>query len=61
MKATIAWRKSSYSKADADCVEVGRAAGHVGLRDSKHVESGHLTVPAPQFRAFVASIKASDL
>ncbi|GAB2667330.1 hypothetical protein GCM10027271_28600 [Saccharopolyspora gloriosae] len=29
------WRKSSRSHAANGCVEVGAAAGHVGVRDSK--------------------------
>ena len=30
-----AWRKSSYSGSEANCVEVGNAAGLVKVRDTK--------------------------
>ncbi|MCD0448163.1 DUF397 domain-containing protein [Actinocorallia sp. API 0066] len=32
----------------------------VGLRDSKHVDLGHLAVTTPRFRSFIRSIKAND-
>ncbi|MEO3782865.1 DUF397 domain-containing protein [Actinocorallia sp. B10E7] len=59
---SLVWRKSSYSNASSgDCVETARL-GHelVGLRDSKHTEAGHLTVPASQFAALLRAIKAGE-
>ncbi|RFU39505.1 DUF397 domain-containing protein [Actinomadura logoneensis] len=56
---TIQWRKSSYSgTADDDvCVEVGRLASGVGLRDSKKPSMGHLDLARPEFGGLVARIK----
>ncbi|MFD0682886.1 DUF397 domain-containing protein [Actinomadura fibrosa] len=35
------WRKSSYSAANSDCVEVGRSAeGMIGVRDTKQAVNG---------------------
>ncbi|ROO87789.1 uncharacterized protein DUF397 [Actinocorallia herbida] len=55
------WRKASRSNSQGQsCVEVaGLGRATVGLRDSKHVHRGHLTVSAPQFRALLGSIKAT--
>ena len=50
------WRKSSRSA--CDCVEVAHLAGGVAVRDSKHVAGGTLAMAAPQWRAFVAGIRA---
>lgn len=53
-----AWRKSSYSESgsQSQCVEVGVAAGRVGVRDSKTPERGHLAVSAQTWRVFVKTL-----
>ena len=53
-----AWRKSSYSGSQADCVEVGDAAGLVKVRDTKDRRGTALTVSADAWRRFTIGIKA---
>lgn len=55
------WRKSSRSSGGGgNCVEVGRAPGLVGVRDTKNRDGGTLAVPATQWSAFLAGIKAGE-
>jgi len=56
------WRKSSHSNASSgDCVEVARLdRSLVGLRDSKHVEAGHLTLPVSRFSVLLREIKGRE-
>ena len=44
------WRKSSFS-GDVNCVEVAFGAG---VRDSKNLDAGHLTLRADAYRALVS-------
>ncbi|RSM39825.1 DUF397 domain-containing protein [Amycolatopsis balhimycina DSM 5908] len=56
MNAANAWRKSSYSTNDSNCVEVATStAGTVGIRDTKDREGGHLAVPVSAWAAFLNS------
>jgi hypothetical protein len=52
-----AWRKSSYSGSQADCVEVGNATGLVKVRDTKDRQGSALTVRADAWRRFTSEIK----
>lgn len=52
-----AWRTSSYSGNDANCVEVALGEHVVGIRDSKRPDAGDFTVATESFRAFVHSLK----
>jgi hypothetical protein len=54
---TIAWRKSSYSGSEANCVEVGNAAGLVEVRDTNDRRGPALTVSAAAWRRFTTGIK----
>ncbi|MFD1146344.1 DUF397 domain-containing protein [Saccharothrix hoggarensis] len=54
----IAWRKSSYSGNDANCVEVAVRTTVVGLRDSKNPEGGRLLIGSGAFRSFLRTVKA---
>jgi hypothetical protein len=55
------WRKSSYSAASTDCVELAAAGNEVLLRDSKHPEAGHLTFTHTELAAFVDAARAGEL
>ncbi|MFJ8072691.1 DUF397 domain-containing protein [Streptomyces sp. NPDC096176] len=57
-----AWRKSTYSNGDGgDCVEVCDAhTGVVPVRDSKVPSGPVLTVTAPAWTSFVASLTEDD-
>lgn len=50
------WRKSSFSGSQKECVEVGTGSGHVGIRDTKNRQHGHLTVSLTAWRSFVQHI-----
>ena len=52
-----AWRKSSYSGSEANCVEVGNATGLVKIRDIKDRQGPALTVSADAWRRFTTGIK----
>jgi Domain of unknown function (DUF397) len=51
------WRKSSFSSENGTCVEVALTRPAVGIRDSKNVESGHLTVNPTAWAALVNAVK----
>jgi hypothetical protein len=59
--STAAWRTSSHSGANGDCVEVAsNLAGAVAVRDSKD-RSGPVLVFAPaEWDAFVAGMKNGE-
>lgn len=53
-----AWRKATYSgNGGGDCVEVGRHAGTVLVRDSKRRDVAELRFRAAAWRQFIASVK----
>ena len=49
----IVWRKSSYSGATGDCVEIGWKAADVAIRDSKHPSGPTLSFPMANWRVFL--------
>lgn len=51
------FRKSSHSNPNQDCVEIGRAAAALGVRDSKLSHSPTLAVDAELGQAFVDAVK----
>jgi len=51
-----AWRKSSRSGTQTDCVEVAPFPGVTAVRDSKDRDGGELRVPRTVWRAFVRAI-----
>jgi hypothetical protein len=55
-----AWRKSSYSGSQANCVEVGNLTGLVGIRDTKDRQGPALTVSANAWHRFMTGIKGQD-
>ncbi|ASO18324.1 hypothetical protein FHR81_002727 [Actinoalloteichus hoggarensis] len=58
---TGAWRTSSRSQNTGTCVEIGRAPGLVGIRDTKNRDGGTLHVDTNTFNAFVTAVKADRL
>ncbi|AOS61204.1 DUF397 domain-containing protein [Actinoalloteichus hymeniacidonis] len=55
------WRKSTRSGQQSSCVEVGRAPGLVGIRDTKNRAGGTLMVERAAFGTFLAAVKADRL
>ncbi|MEV5824298.1 DUF397 domain-containing protein [Spirillospora sp. NPDC052242] len=55
----VRWRKSSYTGGanDNQCVELGRLAQGIGVRDSKNPAGGHLDLTAAQFSGILDAIK----
>ncbi|WP_433469415.1 DUF397 domain-containing protein [Spirillospora sp. CA-128828] len=53
----IRWRKSSYSDAQGQCVEVAAAPGIVAARDSKDPDGPLLTVQPDAWVALPARLK----
>ena len=52
-----AWRKSSYSGSQANCVEVRNAVGLIEIRDTKDRQGAALTVSAAAWCRFALGIK----
>jgi Domain of unknown function (DUF397) len=58
--SNIFWRKSSYSAANGDCVEVARLAdGHIGVRDSRNILLPALRFTPTRWQTFVGELKHS--
>lgn len=57
--ASAQWRKSSFSGAAQNCVEVARnLPGIVAVRDSKNPDGPALVISRAQWAAFADSVKA---
>lgn len=54
----VQWRKSSYSNAGNECVEVTRTNAVCAVRDSKNPDGGQLVFGASTWKAFVAAVKS---
>lgn len=48
----LAWRVSSYTGGQGNCVELARTPAEVHVRDTKNRPGGMLTFGADQWRAF---------
>ncbi|MGH3754620.1 MAG: DUF397 domain-containing protein [Pseudonocardiaceae bacterium] len=59
--SAIAWRTSSRSNGERDCVEVAVVPGRVGVRDSKDRSGPALLVPPSAWRAFVGDLQRGEL
>ncbi|APU17873.1 MULTISPECIES: DUF397 domain-containing protein [Actinoalloteichus] len=51
-----AWRVSTHSGGEGNCVEIGQTPGLVGIRDTKNRDGGTLLVDRAAFIAFLTSI-----
>jgi len=56
----ISWKKSSYSAANGNCVEVARlGAGCIGVRDSKNAAQPALGFTPASWRTFIGAVKSN--
>ncbi|MEU9603646.1 DUF397 domain-containing protein [Streptomyces sp. NPDC048057] len=56
------WRKSSYSAANGNCVEVAPAGTYgMAVRDSKDLGAGQQTYSAVQWSTFVNALRSGEL
>lgn len=56
-----AWRKSSYSNAGGDCVEVAPlSGGRIGVRDSKDRNGPVLVFTSDEWRTFLNGTKGGE-
>ncbi|WP_129287546.1 DUF397 domain-containing protein [Streptomyces sp. GZWMJZ-114] len=55
------WRKSSYSNAGQQCVEVANLPGGLALRDSKDVSLAPLRVTTAQWTMFCDGVVSGAL
>jgi hypothetical protein len=56
-----AWRKSSYSNAGGDCVEVAPlSGGRIGVRDTKERNGPVLVFTSDEWHAFLKGAKGSQ-
>jgi hypothetical protein len=56
----LSWRKSTYSIATGECVEVAAASGRVVVRDSNRQFDALLQFPAADWRNFIAATKKRE-
>lgn len=59
--SSAAWRKSSYSNGQSNCVEVAATGTAVGLRDSKDTTGPALLFEPADFHRFVTAVKSGAL
>ncbi|MGC0421886.1 DUF397 domain-containing protein [Embleya sp. AB8] len=56
--APLAWRKSTFSGANDDCVETAPMAKAVAVRDSKDLTVGNFAVPNASWARLTEALKA---
>jgi Domain of unknown function (DUF397) len=57
-----AWRKSTWSMGNGDCVEFARLApGYAAVRDSKHKAGPPIVISARDWRSFIHEVKSGKL
>jgi hypothetical protein len=55
------WKKSSYSTAQGNCVEVAPVREGTAVRDSKNPAGPVLRFPADSWRAFIGAVKSGRI
>jgi hypothetical protein len=55
------WRKSSYSGAQNNCLEVAPVREGAAVRDSKNPAGPVLRFPADAWRAFLGAVKSGHI
>jgi hypothetical protein len=58
--ASVAWRKSTASGANGDCVEVAPTAESVLMRNSQHPSGPTLAFSHREWAAFVIGVRAGE-
>ena len=56
----LIWRKSSFSGANGDCVELAETASSIFLRNSHQPDDGTVTFTRSELAAFIAGCKAGE-
>jgi hypothetical protein len=58
----VNWRKSSFSDADSNCVEVGESADRriFGVRDTKNRDGGTLTITRTAWQDFLHGVRHGE-
>lgn len=52
-----AWRKSTHSGPEANCVEVSHTTGHIKIRDTKDRHGPVITLAPNTWRQFTAKLR----
>lgn len=61
MEITTAWRKSSYSGANGNCLEIAATVdGLVAIRNSNRPNDGAILYTKDELRAFLAGAKDGE-
>ncbi|WP_424889668.1 DUF397 domain-containing protein [Streptomyces sp. XH2] len=55
------WRKSSYSNAGGNCVEVASMLARIGIRDSKNTTLPPLQVQPSAWTSFLHEVRSGGL
>jgi uncharacterized protein DUF397 len=56
-ESRLAWRKSSHSHNDGDCVETASTPSTVAIRDSKNLTIGTFAVPPASWAHLAEALK----
>lgn len=59
-QSRLSWRKSSYSGANGDCVEVAETNGQIAVRHSKNPDQGTILYSRSELAAFIQGCKAGE-
>jgi Domain of unknown function (DUF397) len=58
--AALAWRKTRYSIANGDCVEVASTGGSIAVRDSKNPAGPVVRYAPGTWQTFLAATRRGD-